>query len=152
MLSFGRARKLSSYLVQVKLCPLERKVGSYKCRCNRCQVCRSITETDMFTCNNDERSYKINHSFDCNEKCLIYLLTFNCCQKQYVGETVDGFRNRQNNYKDYARKFDRVEHCMRRHFYEQFTLPGHYGFLHDVSITLIDKLTLIVLLNAKIIG
>ena len=23
--------------------------------------------------------------------------------------------------------------------YEHFTLPGHSGFLHDVSITLIDK-------------
>ena len=28
---------------------------------------------------------------------------------------------------------------MQRHLYERFTLPGHYGFLHDVSITLIDK-------------
>ena len=53
----------------------------------------------MFVCNNDQRSYKINHSFDCNEKCLICLLTCNCCQKQYVGQTIDIFRNRWNNYK-----------------------------------------------------
>ena len=139
MLSFHSARKLSSYLVQVKLYPLEKRVGSYKCRCNRCQVCQSITETEMFICNNDQRSYKINHSFDCNEKCLIYLLTCNYCQKQYVGQTVDIFRNRWNNYKDNARKFDRGEHFMQRHLYEHFTLPGHYGFLHDASITLIDK-------------
>ena len=139
MVSFRSARKLSSYLVRAKLYPLERRVGSYKCRCNRCQVCRSITETDMFICNNDQRSYKINHSFDCNEKCLIYLLTCNCCQKQYVGQTVDIFRNRWNNYKDNARKFDRGEHCMQKHLYEHFTLPGHSGFLHDVSVTLIDK-------------
>ena len=58
MVSFRSARKLSSYLVRAKLCPLERRVGSYKCRCNRCQVCRSIKETDMFICNNDQRSYK----------------------------------------------------------------------------------------------
>ena len=139
MVSFRSARKLSSYLVRAKLYPLERRVGSYKCRCNRCQVCRSITETEMFICNNNQRSYKINHRFDCNEKCLIYLLTCNCCQKQYVGQTVDIFRNRWNNYKDNARKFDRGEHCMQRHLYEHFTLAGHFGFLHDVSITLIDK-------------
>ena len=80
MVSFRNARKLSSYLVRAKLCPLERRVGSYKCRCNRCQVCRSIKETDMFICNNDQRSYKINHSFDCNEKFQIFLLTCNCCR------------------------------------------------------------------------
>ena len=79
MVSFRSARKLSSYLVRFKLYPSEKRVGSYKCRCNRCQVCHSITETDTFICNNDQRSYKINHSFDCNEKCLIYLLTCNCC-------------------------------------------------------------------------
>ena len=89
---FRSTHKLSSYLVRAKLYPLERRMGSCKCRCNRCQVCRSITETDMFICNNDQRSYKINHSFDCNEKCLIHLLTCNCCQKQYVGQTVDIFR------------------------------------------------------------
>ena len=83
----------------------------------------------MFIPNNDQRSYKINHSFDCNEKCLIYLLTCNCCQKQYVGQTVDIFRNTWNNYKDNARKFDRGEH---------FTLPGYSSFLR-VSIILIGK-------------
>ena len=93
----------------------------------------------MFICNNDQRSYEINHSFGCNEKYLIYLLTCNCCQKQYVGQTVDIFRNRWNNYKDNARKFDRREHCIQKHLYKHFTLPGHCGFLHDVSVTLIDK-------------
>ena len=82
MVSFRSARKLSSYLVRAKLYPFERRVGPYKCHCNRCQVCRSITETDMFICNNDRKSYKINHSFNCNNRCLIYLLTCNCCQKQ----------------------------------------------------------------------
>ena len=28
---------------------------------------------------------------------------------------------------------------MQKHLYEHFTLPGHSGFLHDVSVTLIDK-------------
>ena len=139
MVSFRSARKLTSYLVRAKVYPLERRVGSYKCCCNRYQICQSITETETFICNNDQTSYKINHSFDCNEKCLIYLLTCNCCQKQYVGQTVDIFRNRGNNYKNNARKFIRGEHCMQRHLHEHFTLPGTSGFLHDVSITLIDK-------------
>ena len=51
---------------------------------------------------------------------------------------VDVLRHRWNNYKDNARKFER-EHCMQRHFYEHFNLPGHLGFLNVVSVTLIDN-------------
>ena len=113
MVSSRSASKLSSYIVRVKLYPLSRRVGSYKYCCNRCQVCRSVTETDMLICNNNRGSYKINHSFDSNGKCLMYLLTCNCCQKQCVGQTVDIFRNRWNSCEDNVRKFDRVEQCMQ---------------------------------------
>ena len=60
MVFFRNARNL----VPKKLYPLERRVGSYKYDCSRCQVCHSVTETDIFICNKDQRSYKINHSFD----------------------------------------------------------------------------------------
>ena len=81
----------------------------------------------------------MNHSFDGNEKCLIYLITCNRSLKQHVGQTVDEFRHRWNNYKDKARRFERGEQCMQRHLYEHFNLAGHSGFLNDVSVTLIDK-------------
>ena len=42
-------------------------------------------------------------------------------------------------YKDNARRFDRGEHYMQRNLYEHFRLPRHSIFLHDVSITRIDK-------------
>ena len=139
MVSFRSARKLSSYLVRAKLYPVERKVGSCKCNCKRCQVCQSISETDTFTCSNDGTTYEINHKFDCNEQCLVYLLTCKKCLKQNVGQTVDNFRSRWNNYKDNARKHERGQHCMQKHLYEHFDLPGHTGFLKDVTVTLIDK-------------
>ena len=68
--------------------------------------------------------------------CLIYLIKCNRCLKQYVGQTVDEFRHRWNNYKDNARKFERRGHGMQRHLYEHFNLPGLSGFLNDVSVTL----------------
>ena len=74
---------------------------------------------------------------------MVYLITCNRCLQQYVDQTVDEFRYRWNNYnanyKDNARKFEREEHCLQRHFYGHFNLPGHSGFLNDVSATLIDK-------------
>ena len=93
--------------------PLLKSLSAIK----QCQVCNNITEADSFTCSNDQTNFKINHRFDCNEKCLIYLITCNRCLKQYLGQTVDEFRQRWNNYKDNARKFERGEQFMQRHFF-----------------------------------
>ena len=75
MITFRSARKLSSYLVRAKLYPLERTVGSCKCYGNRCEVCDNVTETSTFTSTVTQNTYKINHQFNCSEKCLVYLLT-----------------------------------------------------------------------------
>ena len=96
--SFRSARKLSSYLVWAELYPVERKVGSCKYNCNRYQVCQSNSETDTFTFSNDGTSYKINHKFDCNKKCLIFLTASKKCFKQYIGQTVDAFKSPWNNH------------------------------------------------------
>ena len=46
-----------------------------------------------------KKVYKINHSFNCDSKCLIYLYSCKVCGIQYVGSIVDRFRLRWNNYK-----------------------------------------------------
>ena len=135
MVSFRSPRNLSSYSI-----PMERKTGSCKCKGNRCQVCLSVSETETCTSTMIHTSYKINHSFDCNDKCLIYLLTCKTCLKQYVGSTTDCFRYRWNNYKCNDRKYARGEACLQEHLFEHFNSEGHNGFLHEVSVTLIDKI------------
>ena len=77
MISFRSARKLSSYLVRAKLYPTERTVGSFKCGGKSCEVCININETSTFTSTVTEETYIINHRFDCNERCLVYLSTCN---------------------------------------------------------------------------
>ena len=109
--------------------PLERTVGSSKCGKKRCEVC------DVFL----RLIHKINHKFNCNDKCLVYLATSKICNKQYTGQTADSFRSRWNNYKFKSRKFDRNEKCMQEYLYSHFESEGHNGFLEDVSIALIDK-------------
>ena len=69
MVSFRSARKISSYLVRAKLYPLERKFGSFKCKGKKCQTC-----LNAFASSVTKKEYKIN-GFNCNEKCLIHLLT-----------------------------------------------------------------------------
>ena len=98
IVSYGSARKISSYLVRAKLYPLERKFGSEKCGKIWCEVCLNIHETDTFIRTTTSETFKKNHKLYSNDNCLIYLLTRKCCRKQYVGETTDEFRFRWNNY------------------------------------------------------
>ena len=101
MATFRSAHKLSSYLVRVKLYPIERIVGSHKCKGKRCEVCLNVHKTSCFSSSVTNETYKINYQFEYKEKCLIYLLTCKKCLKQ----TIDTFRHRWNNYKSNNRKF-----------------------------------------------
>ena len=139
MISFRSSSKISSYIVRAKLYPLERTVGSSKCGKKRGEVCDVISETDTFSSTVTGKSFKINHKFNCNDKCLVYLATCKICNKQYTGQTTDSFRSTWNKYKSKSRKFDRNEKCMQEYLYSHFESEGHNGFLEDVSIALIDK-------------
>ena len=139
MISFCSSRKINSYMVRTKLLPLERTVGSYKCGKKRCEVRDVISETDTFSSTDTGESFKINHKLNCNGKCLVYLVTFKICNKQYTGQATDSFRSRWNDYKPESRKLDRNEKYMQEYLYSHFESEGHNGFLEDVSITLIDK-------------
>ena len=114
-------------------------MGSFKCNKPRCEICVNVIETDTFTSTVTGKTYKINHHFNCDEKCLIYLLTCNHCKKQYTGQTVDNFRLRWNNYKSCWGKHTEGKSVKQKHLYEHFTEKDHKGFLQDVSIIFIDK-------------
>ena len=122
----------------------------YKCKSNckskhkykstRCEVClKKHQETSCFSSSVTSETYKINHHLECNEICLVYLLTCKKCLKRYVGQTIYTFWHCWNNYKSNDRKFQRSEPCMQEHLVRHFSIPGHNGFLSDVSVTFIDK-------------
>ena len=54
----------------------------------RWQVCENIKVTDTFTSFTTKNTFKINHSFDCNDKCLIYLFNWKTYGKQYTSKTI----------------------------------------------------------------
>ena len=139
MVSFPIARKLSSYFVRAWLYPFQRKVGSSKFCKRRCEVCNNVTDTSIFSSTVTGDTFKINHSLNCDDKCLISLKTCKQCNRQYTSETTDQFRNIWNNYKDNARKSDKKESCMQEHLYKHFQAEGHKSFLNEASVTYIDK-------------
>ena len=120
MVTFRSSRKLRSYLVRAKLCPFGRVTGSFKCYGKRCAMCLNVSEASTFTSSMTHETYAINHKFDSNSECLIYLLTCKQCSKQYVGQTIDEFRFRWNNYRHNNRKYQRSETCMQKHPFRHF--------------------------------
>ena len=129
--SFKSTRNLKNCLVRSKIYPLERKVGSEKCKSKRCLVCLNVSETDGFQSFLTKEQYEINRQLNCNDKCLIYLLSCKVCGLQYVGSTTDTFRLRWNNYKENNRKAKRGEEPMQPLVLEHFSSNDHNGFLED---------------------
>ena len=139
IVSYRSARMINSYLVKAKLYASERKVGSEKCDKSRCEVCLNIQEIDNFMNTTTGNSFKLNHKLNCDDNCLICLLTCKCCGKQHVGENTDEFRLKWDNYESNDKKNARKEACKHEHLFERFKREGYSGFLGNVSITLIDK-------------
>ena len=125
IVSFKSAQKINSYLVRAKFYPLQRAMGPFKCKKPRCEVCINVIETDTFTSTATGEIFKINHKFNCDDKCLIYLLTCNQCRKQYVGQTVDSFRFRWNYYKCNCQKHAKGESVKQQHLNYHFILEDH---------------------------
>ena len=82
MISFRSVSKLSSCLVSAKLYPIERTVGSFKCTKKSCDVCENVNVTHSFTSSVTQNTYKTKHKLNCDDKCLIYLLTCKQCLQQ----------------------------------------------------------------------
>ena len=51
----------------------------------------NVRESNTLSSSVDKKEYVVNHSFNCNDKCIMYLLTCNNFKVQYVGKTVDIF-------------------------------------------------------------
>ena len=129
MVSYRSSRKLSSYLVRAKLYPIDRIVGSKGCGKKRCEVCVNVCETDTFSSTVTGETFKINHKLNYDDKCLIFLFTCKCYDKQYVGETIGELRFRWNNYKCNDRKYTRDEGYFQEHLFRHFIVGNIQVFL-----------------------
>ena len=81
------------------------------------------------------------YSFNCDSSNVVYLLECTVCGVQYVGSTCTSFRLRFNNYKACSRKFNSGASVPQVEFFRHFTGEGHHGFLKDISVKIIDRLT-----------
>ena len=120
IVSFRSTRKINYYLVRAKLYLLKQNIGSRNCDKNRCEVCNNIESTDLFSSTVTGEIHKINHYFNYDSKCLVYLLTCQTLKQQYTGQTCEAFLKCWNNYRCCARKAERGEECKQKYFMNTF--------------------------------
>ena len=139
MVSIRSARKMKDYFVRPKLYPLVRNLGSRKCNKFRCKVCNKIETTTLFSSTVTGETYEINHYFNYDGKCLVFLITCRTCKLQYTRQNCDAFWKRWNNYIWCARKAERAEKCKQKYLHKHFLQDDYYDFLNDAQATLINK-------------
>ena len=135
MVSFRRARNISSYLVRATLYPVEKSVGSFDCKSPGCRFVHMLTRRTVLPVRLQEKLTKLIIALPARRN-LLYLLTCNECRKQDARHTVDTFCYWRNNYRSNSREHTNGISYMQEHLCEHFHDSGHRGFLNDVSKTL----------------
>ena len=93
--SFRRAKNIKEILVKPKntncsASPSEQ--GCFKCN-GKCDLCKNyLVETNFFTSCRTGRYYRIRQHITCKSRNVIYLVTCNKCNLQYVGSTSNEFK------------------------------------------------------------
>ena len=105
MVDFRRPRNLKDAMVRSKV-KRENNLdkGMKKCGKSRCQICKFVKEGCTF---GENGSFVINFAFDCDSKGVIYLIVCKKCCKVYVGSIITSFRQRFNNHKSSAMRYDK---------------------------------------------
>ena len=68
--------------------------GSYKCRDLRCATCPYLNESKTIRITSTGRDFKILKHLNCKSKNVLYIITCNGCQEQYVGMTNNQLKTR----------------------------------------------------------
>ena len=137
--SFRSGYSLRNHLVRAKVYALIREKGTFCCGMSWCETCCSMEQCDDFESSVTKKVYKINHSFNCDSKCLIHLFPCKVCGVHYVGSTRDRFRLRWNNYKSCQRNAADWGTPNQNYFHQHFLSDGRNWSMNDCEIIFIDK-------------
>ena len=107
MASFRRTKSLKDILVKTQSNEPNVCQG-----CNgrsNCEVCRILVNSSQFSNMDRSRTFDIRKgTLHCNTDTVVYLMTCNICQKQYVGKSLPKFRLRCSDYKTKFRKYHKA--------------------------------------------
>lgn len=126
--AYTTGRNLRNTLVRSQLTPAATQPRTYtsstptgctRCSSNRCSACNYITAGKRCTSSVNKRRFLVRGNINCRTNNVVYLVTCNRCQLQYVGETTRPLADRINDHLS----------CIRTHKNTpvslHFNTPGH---------------------------
>lgn len=82
-----QAPNLGKLLTRAKFSENKTKGGSFKCGDKRCANCKYMNETNIINIKSTGRNFEIKQNLTCKSSNVLYIITCNGCQEQYVGMT-----------------------------------------------------------------
>ena len=116
---------LSNFLVRSKIQEYEIG-GTFSCGHNRCVTCNHILNTDNIS--GPTGSFRINKTFTCTSKGVVYAITCLKCGELYIGETGRMLKTRFREHLSYIRT-KKADNELSLHF----NGPGHS--IDDVAVS-----------------
>ena len=102
----------------------------------RCSWCKGINKTTTFTSSNNNKTFKIFHSVNCQSSWVIYIIECNICNLQYIGKSETAFNACLNNHRNHIKKG--ISSCeLTEHFLHN---KRTHNFDNNVIITIIEQI------------
>ena len=114
----------------------EEEKENFSCGHSNCEICKILEPWKEFKSTVTGEVFKMNFHFDCNNICVVYLLTCRICKKQYTGSRFRGqFNQYKSNLKLYGEgRRDFKQKKLLEHFYSH----EHHGTHNDMIVQIID--------------
>ena len=129
-----RDRLVSTKFKTVNNIPVPR--GCEACGKSKCSWCKGINKTTTFTSSNNNKTFKIFHSVNCQSSWVIYIIECNICNLQYIGKSETPFNLRLNNHRNHIKKG--ISSCeLTEHFLHN---KRTHNFDNNVIITIIEQI------------
>jgi len=112
---------------------INKLTATYKCKpCegNKCLTCDIITDCTIFKSTAYNKTFNIKANCNCSTNDIIYLITCQLCNIQYVGESGQNLRDRMNNHKSTIRTNKKTPIAIH------FNSPHHT--MDHLSVTIIE--------------
>lgn len=113
--------------------PTQTSIQPKICKHPKCATCQHFKNTSFFKSTTTKKCYKIRHSFSCNSKNIIYLITCTKCKKQYVGKTTRPLKERINHHRT------SIFTQQKRYISIHFNFPDHQ--ITNLTVQAIDTST-----------
>ena len=136
MVAYRRPANLKEKLVRARIPPITSRpkrnlIGMKKCQYD-CNTCPYIQTGKVIKSNATNYTHEIERAVNCQTKNVVYCISCDKCDQQYVGENGRTLALRFSDHRGYVRneKFDKPTG-------EHFNLPGHN--LADMKISIVEK-------------